>query len=143
MVRASAPEASPPTGVVRATAPEAPLGFTSAASGSMPPTAVGEGLPPASAGEGFRKPGAITLESLAAQVAEQASATTRLQEQLGAALVNARRAEEEAEQRQAESKVSTQMLADQMRNMNDTMVAMQAYMAQQVSALEFSRQKDT
>ena len=59
---------------------------------------------PALAGEAARKPEATGYAALAAQISAQATATTLLQEQLGAVLAEGQRREQEARQREAETR---------------------------------------
>ena len=143
---ASPPTADPLVNSLFHTPPGFPFSFPPAV---FPPTAV-EGSPgaacgappPSLLGEGVQNPAANGYTALAAQIAEQASASARLQEQLVAVLADGQRREaearrreaqqtEEAARRQAESSASFQALAD-------TLAAAQVQSAQRFSVLEAS-----
>ena len=142
-VRTSVPEASPPPGVVRTTGPEAPSFHPAAvppAAVDVSPAAAGSGAAPGLPEDAVRSPSAIGYTALAEQVAAQASATTRLQEQLQAVLADGRR--QEAEARRREVQLAENAARQQAENsaalkaLSDSTIALGA--AQQQSVNQFS-----
>ena len=90
--------------------------------------------------DAIRSPSAIGYTALAEQVAAQASATARLQEQLAAVLEDGRRREAEARRREAQlSENAARVQAENsaaLKALSDSMIALGA--AQQQSVTQFS-----